>query len=613
MMFGSLGIIASPESAELISPMPKQDDPFKGSFAGSQIPSLNQVVQITFSVSPEQDMPNSTIKFFLPPDVELVAGDLEWYGDLKKDQHLTINVSIKVAEKVEQHIKAEAITYIDGIKVSRSYYFLVSTVDKINSSPITGPEGTLMMQTPAKSVDTGNSTSSASSQAEVNSPGNITIVGRWVYVNEDGGYSPMRNVLVKFYDSETLSDEYLGYDYTDNNGDYSFTCNNDDGWLQGGRDVYVHVWAYNAAAKATTGGGSQYIATTETKDDVSDGTVDFGTLVPTSSNEAWQAVDAALSEYRWIHNQVSWTRSRITIKWPTGDWAYSTGDGILLCNKATFAWDHVTVHHEYGHCVQWTAYGNAWPPCTIVSHWIGMESEVGFAILEGWAEFMQCVVDNDPNNLQGGGGNIETNNWYNWQDSGDLDGDIIEGCIASILWDIFDPANDDGLNMGFDEIWTIMLNDDPGSIHTIWTKWFDRGYGHSQALWQIYRNYGINKDTTDPTEVSGLNSTSHLTSTWSNDPTIDVAWTQATDNLSGVAGYGIYWGQNSPGMPSTTPCLWRLPGSSPVRIHRSSRRSDSWSRAWGGDTGQKGPADPGVVALSSNLTSYPSIRTNANR
>lgn len=46
-------------------------------------------------------------------------------------------------------------------------------------------------------------------------------------------------------------------------------------------------------------------------------------------------------------------------------------------------------------------------------------------------------------------------------------------------------------------------------------------------------------DTTEPGLVTGLHSTSHSVGGWSYDNTIDFAWTAATDNLSGIDGYGI--------------------------------------------------------------------------
>jgi PKD repeat protein len=323
-------------------------------------------------------------------------------------------------------------------------------------------------------------------------------MGKCDYINENGGLSPMRHVYTELWDNEIGLDECLGYDYTDDNGNFCYRVDNNDGHLEGGRDVYVIIWAYSDAAKTTNNYGVQYAVPTLIKYDVPDGVVDFGSMNPPANNEAWEAVDSALSEYLWISSQVGWTRSQVHIKWPSGMIPCSYGDMICLPYKAIYGWGHTMMHHEYAHCVMWTAYGDSWPPQGYYpdGHWSYMESDEGFATIEGWAEFMQCVVDNDPNNLQYGWENIETNDWYNKQDRGDFDGDIIEGSFASILWDIFDPANDDGLNMGFDEIWTIILNDRPGSIHDIWDSWFDRGYGHDQELWQIYYNHGVNKSGT---------------------------------------------------------------------------------------------------------------------
>jgi serine protease AprX len=57
----------------------------------------------------------------------------------------------------------------------------------------------------------------------------------------------------------------------------------------------------------------------------------------------------------------------------------------------------------------------------------------------------------------------------------------------------------------------------------------------------------VTVDGTPPALVGNLHSTSHTVNVWSNDPTIDFAWNVATDNLSGIQGYGVSWG-NSPGV-----------------------------------------------------------------
>ncbi len=50
----------------------------------------------------------------------------------------------------------------------------------------------------------------------------------------------------------------------------------------------------------------------------------------------------------------------------------------------------------------------------------------------------------------------------------------------------------------------------------------------------------VTVDSTPPGRVTNLTSTSHTVNTWSNDPTITWTWNAATDNLSGIQGYGIF-------------------------------------------------------------------------
>ncbi len=59
-------------------------------------------------------------------------------------------------------------------------------------------------------------------------------------------------------------------------------------------------------------------------------------------------------------------------------------------------------------------------------------------------------------------------------------------------------------------------------------------------------------DTTPPTDPTSVNSTSHTPSVWSADNTVDVIWTDATDNLSGLDGYSILWNTDNATIPDPT-------------------------------------------------------------
>lgn len=59
-------------------------------------------------------------------------------------------------------------------------------------------------------------------------------------------------------------------------------------------------------------------------------------------------------------------------------------------------------------------------------------------------------------------------------------------------------------------------------------------------------------DGTDPGEVTNLGSSTHTVGAWSNDTTITFTWNSATDNLSGVSGYGDFLSLGGPSLPGQT-------------------------------------------------------------
>ena len=59
-------------------------------------------------------------------------------------------------------------------------------------------------------------------------------------------------------------------------------------------------------------------------------------------------------------------------------------------------------------------------------------------------------------------------------------------------------------------------------------------------------------DTTAPGVVTNLNSTSHTAGVTSPDPTVSFTWTRASDNYSGISGYGLFISTGGPGLPSQT-------------------------------------------------------------
>ncbi len=81
-------------------------DFFQGNFSMSGTPSLNQSVNLVFTVDPIKDMPNSTIKLFLPDAISVISGGSEWSGNFKKGEKIHLNTILNVIMPGEWEIRA---------------------------------------------------------------------------------------------------------------------------------------------------------------------------------------------------------------------------------------------------------------------------------------------------------------------------------------------------------------------------------------------------------------------------------------------------------------------------------------------------------------------------
>ncbi|MBK7047833.1 MAG: hypothetical protein IPH48_15280 [bacterium] len=170
--------------------------------------------------------------------------------------------------------------------------------------------------------------------------------------------------------------------------------------------------------------------------------------------------------------------SNVDVYWPSGTWPmYECGPReIHLCTRDRYPWDRPVLHHEYGHHIQCREYGTI-AGCNPAPdpHYVYSPSCPQFAFAEGWSEFVQCVIDNNPNNLNTNGGNIETNSWYLYDGPGG-DGCITEGSIASVLWDAYDSANESGdrISLGINDLYNDVFElDEPTSAEDLHSSLVD--------------------------------------------------------------------------------------------------------------------------------------------
>jgi len=369
----------------------------------------------------------------------------------------------------------------------------------------------------------------------ISSGGNsLTVKGRLVfYPPGSSDPEPIKRARVRVRDNEGVRiDETLASGYTDYNGYFSFSgINNNDGRLQGGRDIYVEVFAENWAVDVVDNPqwmqwppweDPTYHANNkdDTREDVSDNSIiDFGTMSPEHPG-AYNILNTVLTGWNFLKAKQGVSAPKVKVffkdlftpsssycmpssipeRFSVPDWAailslvlgfesffiadmaleaaLSSLIGIHIQDDDLDQWHEDVILHEYGHYVM-DQYADFWPPDTKVigGHVYTTPYFPEHAWGEGWAHFFSAVTRHwagySDYRMQGNH-DIEGNEQYSYQ------GDSVEGAVAGILWDVYDgydPVSepDDSVTLGFDSIWNILRNynppgepDHPWNIYDFW-------------------------------------------------------------------------------------------------------------------------------------------------
>jgi hypothetical protein len=543
-------------------------------------PAPGQPAVLEVKVRPLVTAPNTTVRITLSDGFELVDGPLTWQGDIAQDETVALQVTLRAVREGAWTVLAEAVSQgPDGATFGRSdtlYTMVTPTGATVSRVPPQAPEPIaasaaeriaegFVPQGPSPDAPSpkGRPHREAVSESPAVSPlGTITVYGYWYYRDKSGTDHPLRDARVEIWDDDSTSgDDLLGTTYTNSSGRYETTVNNDD--VAGGQDIYVKIWSTdNHAVRVEDFSGNKYYAQTPTTDDVGDGTFYAGSYSITDANNrmAWFIYDKIANDaWYYLSGQVGWDNNyNLQVRWTptsTDGTHYHFGGSIDLL--AGDRWDEDVILHEYGHFTMDKIYATypSTPNCN--PHWWGVHSSTGCAWSEGWATFLQGAIQGHDDYVDT---EDQTLHYYMEPPTPTAHHDQDEGAVNASLWDIFDTHDetwdslDNGLNGSSNNgIWRIVYNDDPNNIQDFWNDWRASANGFCSQLWSILNHHSINYDTAAPSNPSSVWSTSHSTGSWSNDNTISVSWSGASDGCgSGVNGYSYAWSTSSGTIPDTS-------------------------------------------------------------
>ncbi len=332
---------------------------------------------------------------------------------------------------------------------------------------------------------------------------------------------------------------------------------------------------------------------------------------------AWAVYSNIRDGGSWLNDRTGWERSQVTVVWPEGDWPHSHGSEIHMPSDEFFQdaiWRRDIALHEYAHCVHFELRGGSFPDGDGPDpHYIDSESSPGFAFTEGWAQFFERVIDGDPLRLDGSSleSTVFADGPYGHGDDGDMDGMIVEGAVANVLWDLCDgidgsdrpsgSVRGDFVDNEFSTLWNIMYDMQPESLEDIKRVWPSRDVNVTAA----FRNSRVPMELDPPSNPSSFSS-SHVIGEGSQDSTISIIWSGAGDSGSGVLGYSTLVSPDANAVPDlvmdTTSGSYTTVSLSPGTYYFHIRTVDGDGN-WAEDVYTIGPfvIDEGAMPLDDDL------------
>ncbi|MBM3241903.1 hypothetical protein FJZ31_37000 [Candidatus Poribacteria bacterium] len=533
---------------------------FEGKLSLSNAPTLGEKATLLLELTPVAgDSQDTTILFRLPDGIVHLSNLQFQKQQLNRNSLYRYSVEIRIAEEDNYILQASVYYRLSNGKEAVQHFFTYLSVTKTGSHLSAVPFPVIKLR-PLYSEALPHEVPLAP-PAVVDDT--VRIDGKIKYYDDNiRSEVPIKGVKVTLFEKNiSLSDTEIAATYTDAWGVYSFSgIDNIDPEDSTGRDLYIILSFQNDALIITNKDDALYQFASPSLFDVSDGSVFINHFLNSGHPQRaiGQIFNVIMDEYNYLLEHVGWSRKQMQVKYPFGTWAaYSPGfpgSKEYIQIPTEFQWERGAILHEYGHAMMKAAYGddaNNLPKTAFGGspHYIFSAFDAGFAMIEGWAEFMEALVDDNAFNVTGYSNrntpNIEYNDWW----TGDIDGrgnnrrgEIVEGAVASILWDISDTSlsqdekpnvDDDGLNGLFPMLWNIMVKHQPQNIIDIWNHWNLEGYGYIDQLRGIYADHGVVPPTVTKPPAGGILISIPNIIGWPNEK--DIVVSISVSNAKGIA------------------------------------------------------------------------------
>ena len=292
------------------------------------------------------------------------------------------------------------------------------------------------------------------------------VQGRVMGKKSDGSLVPLKNYCVEIFDDNLIVDTRLGTVYTDADGYYRCTFQNDTSFLEnGGCDPYARVWAASRTFEVCPVAGTVYHVDSYTTGNVATGTTltynfTINLFDGSDTSRAFVIAEAMRIAQDFAHNEgnMPLNGARLRVNYPTETTSFSFGVFSGISTADWERWDIIV--HEYGHYVEYLmgTYGadlgeiifNNPSHATNKDHFndkFSKEYALHLTWSESWATVFAMVLDDvNYENFRSFTFAKEMvhliNSYSLYKPDGIESGEAQEDAVIAYLWNLYDSYND---------------------------------------------------------------------------------------------------------------------------------------------------------------------------
>lgn len=352
-----------------------------------------------------------------------------------------------------------------------------------------------------------------------------SVTGGWVtgflrWRDDWGNWHPLQFTKVSIFDEDPLIDDYLGTVYTDVDGEFlfSFDDNIDDILDSSGRDIFIKVWPQGINSVVKNGNNNEYLIRTNTYFNVSTGSttiIDIDITMDSDLGRAFQVSQAIITCANYASAMRGTNMESINVRYPhnensnrcfyrdNNETIYIVGNrnndnyninGHILHSYAS--WD--VIMHEYGHFVQDKLNiednpgGKHWSSVNMYDHYMSHHNggsitpncegdcanpsalnakteAIKIAYAESWPSIFGGMAQQYYVNLGILDNNIQTVGDSEYDSYKDINydynecikgGEAVEQSIMGVLWDVYDCDVEayDGISLGHNAWWNLTVD-----------------------------------------------------------------------------------------------------------------------------------------------------------